>query len=221
MPDASRVRAQMQPNDRRRRCGRFISCGRRRWVFPRAGMQAKVESRTVASPAGDLMIIAHVWKFRGSKSAWGHAAVEITGEAGSDCYISWWPGGARQPTFPWLASKAPFLGNIYSAPANKGQTRADDWAGEGNLPPDHSLVVHGLDARKIKTKWDQFQVAPPNWSSLDVNCAMVAAYALRWGGADEVISGVTGWWHSWNSVWKPNDIIKLVEAINAGASAAK
>lgn len=169
------------------------------------------------------MIIAHIWEFRGVRTAWGHAAVEIRREGASDCYISWWPGHLRQPKYPGLAGKtytAPLFSGLYSAPANRNQTFAADVSGEEGMQPDHSLEVLGLDPAKIKAWWDGFLVNPPDWSSLDVNCAMVAAYALRAGGANDVISGVSGWWRSWNTVWSPNDVILLVEAINRGAVSA-
>ncbi len=165
------------------------------------------------------MITAYVWQFRGSKSAWGHAAVSVSQAEASNCYISWWPGQLRRPKYPKLAQSAltaPIFANIYSAPANKGQTFEDDRSGEDGQRPDYELQVLGLDAQKIKTWWDGFLAYPPEWSSLEVNCAMVAAFALRAGGADDVISGVGGWWRSWNTVWTPKDVVLLVEAINRG-----
>lgn len=150
----------------------------------------------------------------------GHASVEVTQSGDSDCYISWWPGNSRRPKFPKLAGNtlaAPLFASVYSAPARPNQTFVDDKMGEDGKNPDVSLAVKGLDQKAIKVWWDDFRANPPSWSSLDINCAMVAAFALRSGGADSVISGIKGWWHSWNTVWSPNDVIDLVEAINRGA----
>jgi hypothetical protein len=170
------------------------------------------------------MIVARIWNDHAD--GFGHAAVQITDSGPNDCYISWWPAGTgRQAKAPLLAEQryslkvARLFSNWYSAPANKGQTFEMDKRLEARDPDIAPLQVLGLNEANIKAWWDDFQANPPNWSSLGVNCAMVAAYALRAGGADDVISGFQGWWRSWNTIWKPADVVELVEAINRGALA--
>jgi hypothetical protein len=174
------------------------------------------------------VIIAYVWGFKGPFTAWGHASLYI--DTKPQTYMSWWPApdrGRREEDRvrrPKLGDKAagssvagPVAGMIYSAPAVVGQSYTLDVEGEEGAAPDFILPVHGLDELKIREWWAGFVANPPHWTTLGVNCSMVVAYALRAGGADNRVRGVSGWWHSWNTVWSPNDIIDFVRVINRAA----
>jgi hypothetical protein len=174
---------------------------------------------------GGIVVIVHIWNYLGTKEAWGHAAVEVTGgDPAGSIYVSWWPSpSGRQPYFPRLA-QLPVLGelaaNIYFVPAVENQTKQDDEAneGEGGDPrkPDHSIPVKGLNETEIKAWWTKFKNNPPPWSSVNTNCALIAAFALRAGGAEKLLVGFKGWWRSWNTMWSPSDVLLLAHQINYG-----
>ena len=51
------------------------------------------------------MVTVHIWNFRGTKQAWGHASLEL-----DRTYISWWPENPGQvPTkIPNVYASHPF-----------------------------------------------------------------------------------------------------------------
>jgi len=129
-------------------------------------------------------------------------------------YISWWPGGqGRDYTF---GSSVP----IYSVPHIVGQTFADDQAleGEGGPPraPDHSISLDGLDEGKILDWWKIFSRAGNAWKTLGQNCSTTVGRGLMVGSGDDYAEGLSGWWHSWNMVWQPADVLRYAQAIERG-----
>ena len=39
------------------------------------------------------------------------------------------------------------------------------------------------------------------------------------GGADDYAEALTGWWHSWNTVWQPADVLRYAYAVEQGLRA--
>lgn len=185
------------------------------------------------------MVEVFVWDFRGSSVAWGHASMHVGGDyisgnpTGGE-YVSWWPqGNGRQPKFPSWAGP---LHSIYSVNAISGRAFDDDVApedqgGEGQTP-DHRIVLVGLDEEAIKTWWGKFKAdGHHQWSTLSQNCSTTVAMALTAGGGakfarhagegekswfSRITHDIGGWYNSWNTVWKPDDVLHYAQAIEAG-----
>ncbi|HTZ73522.1 MAG TPA: hypothetical protein VMB47_06355 [Candidatus Aquilonibacter sp.] len=76
------------------------------------------------------MVTVHIWNFRGSNQAWGHASLEL-----DRTYISWWPQTPGQ-----VPTKIP---DIYASHPFRNRDFASDVQDEGQRP-DHSIHINGL-----------------------------------------------------------------------------
>jgi len=154
------------------------------------------------------MLTVFVWNFRGKDVAWGHASLLV-----DQTYMSWWPEGRNR-----IASKV--SNRIYSVHPVRNRLLSDDIAAE-KYQPDHRLVIHGLDEKKIKDWWQSFGLSRDGllyqgpmlpWETLVQNCSTVAARGLSIGGGDKFAS----WTKSWNLVWTPNDVLRYAMSIQSG-----
>jgi len=159
------------------------------------------------------MVTVYIWTFRGKDVAWGHASLLVNGT-----YMSWWPEGNGR-----IASK--IHGQVYSVSPIRNRTLDDDVYDEGQ-DPDHTIVIHGLDERKIKDWWQSFGLTREGvlyegpllpWSTLKQNCSTVVARALSIGGGDQYAS----WLKSWNVVWTPSDVLRYATSIKNGLASAQ
>ncbi len=154
------------------------------------------------------MIRVNVWDFRGLKTAMGHASMHVGSE-----YISWWPEGAgRVAKIPGSVGRAVPL---YSVGHIQGQSFEDDQRLE-EMKPNHTVSLNGLDETQILAWWKKFNVPGRQWSTLGQNCATTVGRALMVGGGDDYALGASGWWHSWNTVWQPNDVLKYAREVERG-----
>ncbi len=161
------------------------------------------------------MVTVYIWDYRGADVAWGHASMHVTGgDPAGSIYISWWPqASGRQPKIPHAPG---VLGQVYSVPAISGRGYAADVHDEGQVP-DHTIHLNGLDETKIKAWWQNLATdLNARWSTLGQNCSTTVANALAEGGGDDLTEGVGGWWDQWNVVWKPDDVLDYVRAIESG-----
>ena len=158
------------------------------------------------------MLTVYIWNFRGKDIAWGHASLQV-----DHTYMSWWPEERNR-----LRSKV--SNKIYSVQAIRNRLLSDDIAAE-RMPPDHQLVIQGLDEKKIKDWWQSFGLSRDGvlyqgplqaWETLAQNCSTVAAKGLAVGGGDKYAS----WHRSWNLVWTPNDVLQYARSIQAGLASA-
>lgn len=153
------------------------------------------------------MILVHVWNYRGLDTAVGHASMHV-----GETYISWWPD--TQQATPKLP---PSLGGnrIFSAKHIHGRTFEQDKRDEESAPH-HTIPLDGLDERSILQWWQKFSVPGRLWSTLGQNCSTTVGRALMIGGGDDFALGARGWWHSWNLVWKPDDVLAYAREIRRG-----
>lgn len=156
-----------------------------------------------------MTTVVCVWPPRGRQV--GHAAVDVRGAAGA-AYISWWPteeGKAADGTLKSGNTKSILLGV-----RGTRFTFEQDKSGEGGFEPT-KVALDGLDERAIIEWWRSF--SERNWSLLNINCAQVAADALRAGGANNHVRGVNGWMSSWQATyWKPMEVLKFALAVQSG-----
>lgn len=145
-------------------------------------------------------------------------------------YLSWWPEGAgTTPSFP-LASRLPVVGpiasKIYSASPIRNQSYESDVALEDGNPPDHRVILEGLDEAAILDWWQglgltrngaPYQGPLPAWHMTNMNCSTVVATALVKGGGERYAGG----WSSWNLIWTPNDVLRFALSIQRGLAGAK
>lgn len=166
-----------------------------------------------------IMIRVFVWPFRGSKVAWGHAAVEVSGgEPSGSVYISWWPQGVGR------RYKA-IHDNLYCVAAIPNRTFADDVAGEDGMQPAETILIEGagrgrpgLDESAIKAWWNSLRGRGfTDWCTLGPNCSTVAAYALAKGGGDR-FSNV---WRDARWVWSPPSVAYYARSIAEGIRSAR
>lgn len=163
------------------------------------------------------MVTVFVWNYRGKSEAWGHASMLVNGGTpGGSVYVSWWPEGqGREGSLPFGIGD----GYLYSVPAINGRTFNDDVQGEDGHHPDHTINLEGLDETEIKTWWNKLlNDTQSRWSTLGQNCSTTVARGLMAGGGDKLVKGIGGWWKSWNTVWKPNDVLDYAQAIHDGYS---
>lgn len=163
------------------------------------------------------MVTVYIWNYRGKDVAWGHASLRSTeGAPAGAIYISWWPQQANRRT---KIPRAPGpLANVYSVPAISGRTFADDVRDE-RQPPDQTILLKGLDETAIKKWWNNLlRDASARWSTLGQNCSTTVAHALEAGGGDNYAKGMSGWWRSWNTVWRPDDVARYAREIEKGLS---
>jgi hypothetical protein len=160
------------------------------------------------------MVVVFIWNYRGKNLAWGHASLLVDeGSPAGRVYISWWPSATgREPIIPYAIGP---LQNIYRAPAIKGRNYVQDIRDE-EQQPDHRIELHGLDETAIKKWWDNFHRGANQWTTLGQNCSTTVAEALQAGGGDSRTQGISGWWSSWNTVWKPSDVLRYALAIQQG-----
>jgi hypothetical protein len=160
------------------------------------------------------MVQVHVWNFLGSKRAWGHASLHV-----GTTYISWWPGPQEDREYK-LGREL----DVYSVPHIFDQTFEDDQELEGRpghpRPPDHTIGFSGLDEPRILDWWKAFGVEGRAWSTLGQNCSTTVGRALMVGGGDDYAEGLIGWWHSWNMVWQPADVLRYAQSIERGLRSA-
>ncbi len=139
-------------------------------------------------PWGNLEV--YVWNYRGSKTAWGHASMTLN----DGTHISWWPDNNGTPPTK----------KIYEADAFPNQTYQDDVNLEG-MPPDHTIIINGLNENKIKDWWLNFKTNN-KWKTLSQNCSTTVAEALKEGGAGSFWSLKDN-----NLFWTPEDVRVFAE----------
>ena len=143
-----------------------------------------------------------IWNYQGTKTAFGHASMEVYGgDPHGTYYISWWPncsaaGGKKEEYFGMCEPK-------------RSRTFAKDIESEFDNRPDRHVLLDGLDDTKMKVFWDDLTTDHrAKWSASTTNCAAVVMTALRAGGADryfsffdDVVFDVfhTNWW-----TWTPD-----------------
>ena len=154
------------------------------------------------NPIGSIdplgLLDVHIWKYRGSDEAWGHASITL--ENGT--HISWWPqGNGRNPS--WYSD------SVYSVDAILDQSLADDIFNEGQAP-DKTIKINGLNEAAIEAWWNSFK-SSDQWKTLSQNCSTTAADALKAGGADVKWKDV---FKAHNMVWNPADVEAFANAIN-------
>lgn len=160
------------------------------------------------------MIKVYIWSYRSKKHTWGHASMDVNGQ-----HISWWPTLEGR-----VHSK--LHNNIYSAHPVANMSLEDDMAGEGDgeskVFPDHTILISGLNEKKIIQWWRRTALSwgggkalgPPSvpWSSLGWNCSKIVATALKQGGGDMY----TSLWAGKNLIWTPNAVRRYAAAIENG-----
>lgn len=164
------------------------------------------------------MITVFIWNYRGMSEAWGHASMEICGgEPAGNVYISWWPESTDRRAK--ISNKGP-LANIYTVNAIKDRMYPHDVRDEERVP-DHTIRLDGLDESAAKKYWYELTGGKdPQWTSLTQNCSTVVARALFAAGGDSFAEGLEGWWHSWNVIWKPDDVLSYARAVQTGLQRA-
>ena len=159
------------------------------------------------------MLTVFIWVYRGKDVAWGHASMLV-----DQTYMSWWPEGRNR-----IRSKV--SNDIYTVHPIRDRKFADDQEGEGQ-PPDHNVVIKGLDEKKIKDWWQIFGLTRDGvqyygpmqpWQTLQQNCSTVVARGLSIGGGDRYAS----WTKSRAVVWTPNDVLQYALSIRHGLAAAR
>jgi hypothetical protein len=90
-----------------------------------------------------------IWNFVGTKEAFGHASMEVTGgEPAPKYYVSWWPnctpGGSNASH--WEAKKREYFGMCEPMRARK---MSDDIEAEFGNRPDKHVTLAGLDETAI------------------------------------------------------------------------
>ena len=165
------------------------------------------------------MITVYVWNYTatlGKGGTWGHASVKVTGgsPAGSE-YFSWWPQGVGREAK--IHDSIP----LYEVKAILNRTFEDDCRDEGDArgpkAPDYEIVIDKLDESQVKAYWRDLLLNDPKWSTLGQNCSTTVARSLMAGGGDAK-TALLDWWHTWNVVWKPDDVVRYASAIQAGAA---
>ena len=155
------------------------------------------------------MLTVYIWKYRGSKTAWGHASLLV-----DQTYMSWWPEPEDR-----ISSKV--HPNIYTVGAIRARSFDDDVRDEDDLQPDHAIQLHGLDENAIKDWWQSFGLVRDGvlyqgpllpWETLKLNCAAVTAHGLTIGGGRKFAS----WNKYWSVVWTPNQTYQYAMAIQEG-----
>lgn len=159
------------------------------------------------------MITVYVWNYTGKNDNWGHASMLVDGGLPpGPRYYSWWPQGpGRDYTFH---ESLP----IYAVQAIRNRSYQDDMRDEGRMrpkAPDHVIKITKLDETKVKAYWKSLLDNDPTWRTLGQNCSTTVARALMAGGGDSKVK-LGDWWHQWNVVWKPDDLLRYAQAIQAG-----
>ncbi len=145
-------------------------------------------------PDGRLEV--HIWNYRGSEEAWGHASVTL--ENGT--HISWWPNTET--------ANPSVIPNVYTADANSDQTLTDDISME-NQSPDSVIKIEGLDEGAIENWWKSFK-KNNKWKTLSQNCSTTAADALKAGGAKVKWTDLLT---QFNLIWTPNNVAEFANAV--------
>ncbi len=145
------------------------------------------------------MVEVLIWNFSAKglkgKGNIGHAALKTSHD-----YVSWWPSRPVSVT----------KGRVPARPHDE----ATDIMAEG-APPDHRIEIRGLDEAAISYWWTSFQTSR-DYRLFMQNCSTVVALAMKEGGATKLCRGA-GWaWHSWNTIWHPNDVRRYALAAAAG-----
>ncbi len=154
------------------------------------------------------MVKVHVWNFRGSSEAWGHASMHV-----GAVYISWWPEGEDRD-YKKGDKKSGFK-PVYSVEHIHDRTFEADVADE-EQKPDHDFEITGLDEQRILAWWKKFNVPGRDWTTLGQNCSTTVGRALMIGGGDDYAD----WSASWNTVWTPNDVKSYATSIRTGIGKA-
>jgi len=154
------------------------------------------------------VIKVHVWNFRGSSEAWGHASMHI-----GLVYISWWPEGEDRDYKK--GEKKSGIKPVYSVEHIHERTFEADVADE-EQNPDHNIEIDGLDEKLILAWWKKYNVPGREWTTLGQNCSTTVGRALMVGGGDDY----AGWNASWNTVWTPNDVQAYASSIRLGINKA-
>ena len=169
------------------------------------------------------MIRVHVW-LPHATSPMGHASMHV-----GPTYISWWPGSSRKY---YVSRKLP----LYSAPHVRDQSAEADACleADGEWDPSRrtctnpstgmpvaprvpiTIPLHGLDEKRILEWWLRYNVPGREWTTLGQNCSTTVGRALMIGGGDDYALGASGWYHSWNTVWTPRDVLRYATAIGQG-----
>ena len=152
------------------------------------------------------MLTVHIWAYRGSAVAWGHASMSL-----DRTYVSWWPEGSNR-----VHNK--LVGRIYTAGPIRNRTFSDDVAGEDGRHPDFNIRIQGLSEQAIKDWWFRFSLLRDgeiyqgplrdSWQTLSKNCSTVVARGLTLGGGAELAG-----FSAARLVWTPNDVRAYAQAI--------
>lgn len=131
------------------------------------------------------MVTVFIW--RPTRTAYGHAAMRVTGgKPSGNIYISWWPSDA--------------VSGVDCSPADPNTSLAQDIAAENNRRPDFAIDITGLNETAIKRWWARYARRATQWCTLWPNCSTVVARALEAGGGD--LYATTWDSHSFG-VWTP------------------
>jgi RHS repeat-associated protein len=149
---------------------------------------------TKIKPNSDITV--HIWSYRGSNAAWGHASMTLNTK---HVHISWWPQGEHYDSIP-------FVSDVYTADANDPQTYELDIVGENGQLPDQEIHIPCLDENKISAWWYGFK-GTHQWRTLTQNCSTTVADGLKAGGA------AVGPWASYNAVWTPAAVAEFATQI--------
>jgi hypothetical protein len=113
-------------------------------------------------------------------------------------YISWWP--------EHKAVSAPHIDHADFDEDQKAEDR----------DPQPPVRLQGLDENRILDWWASFDVPGKPWTLVGQNCSTTVGRAPMVGGGDDYAEGIVGWWHSWNMVWIPADVLRYAQAIQRG-----
>jgi hypothetical protein len=167
------------------------------------------------------VITVFVWSFRGKNEAWGHAALQC-----GSAYVSWWPAnpgqapsGLSQAAIRAFGQRTPVaLRSVYASVPILARRFEHDVRDEGGQP-DQRIVLEGMDESAVVEWWRAFSLdegraaGPPRpWHTTQLNCSTVVAHALNAAGGDRYAA----WFHTWNMVWTPRDVLRYAESIRHG-----
>ena len=143
-----------------------------------------------------------------AEQSFGHVSMYVGGEYIGQTppvggYISWWPQQRWHIVSPAVENR-PY----------------DEDVNAEHRPPSPPLTLEGLNEEAIIKWWADFKAAGHRWELYDQSCAQTVADALRAGGGDKFVHGVSGWWRSWNVVWSPHDVLLFALEIQHGLNGA-
>ena len=150
------------------------------------------------------MITVHIWKYRGSLKAWGHASLHV-----GQTYISWWPGESVA-MLEALTLRTPLHRDLFD---ERSQTTRPGCPMKTSRSTAWTRTPSGCGGQALD--WSMTAVSRwpcSSWHALKRNCSTVVAIALKVGGGDRYAS----WYRSWNLVWDPEDVRAYAHEIRDG-----